>query len=207
MRYISMWSPTAFVCLFQTYANGGNKRYYILRYLHAAVVSWSAMIISIGPANAQPIENAETFDITVNGYIAEHCAIGSIADMDFGNLERRGLNRKTNVDLDCNIPFNMTITGSQGALTHTRLPNGQGDFSGRVPYALSIEMPIRHPAAQIINTTFNSNQLRSGGVISSNGGIAIDGFVLGVELGRANGRAGLLAGEYAETITITISPI
>jgi hypothetical protein len=46
----------------------------------------------------------------------------------------------------------------------------------------------------------------AGGVISSNGGIATDGMVLAVELGQPSGEAGLLGGEYSETITITVSP-
>ncbi len=45
-------------------------------------------------------------------------------------------------------------------------------------------------------------------MISSNGGIDADGMTLAVELGRPTGEAGkLLAGEYAETITITVAPI
>lgn len=233
MRYIFMWSLRDDACPLQICSindyqnhittmilflrNAKNISYLKFSYhifasikaLLWAITAFVILVIflSSAPAKAQQIENAQSFDMTVTGYIAEHCAIGSIADMDFGNLERRGLNRQTSVDLDCNIPFNMTVTSASGALTHTTMPNGQGDFSGKVPYALSIEMPVRHPATQIINASFNSNQLQSGGVVSSNGGIAIDGFILGVELGQSSGRAGLLAGEYSESITITISPI
>ena len=159
------------------------------------------------PAAASEIDNARSFDIAVSGSIRQHCALGNVSDMDFGNLERRGLGIDAEVAFDCNMPFTMTIKGAKGALTHATMPNGQGPYGGQLPYSLAVRMPVRHPATQIINKTFNSRQLLSGGVISSNGGIATDGMVLAVELGTPSGEAGLLAGEYSETITITVSPI
>jgi hypothetical protein len=158
------------------------------------------------PASANESDNARSIDIAVSGSISEYCAMGGIADMDFGNLERRGLNRTAQVAFNCNIPFTLKINGKRGALTHSTMPNGQGPFDGQLPYSLSVEMPVHHPAAQMINKSFTSRQLVAGGVISSNGGIATDGMVLGVELGMPSGEAGLLAGDYSEMITITVSP-
>lgn len=159
------------------------------------------------PANAEEIQNVRSLDIAVSGAVRQHCAIGSIGNMDFGNLERRGLGAETRVAFDCNVPFTMTIKGVGGGLAHTSMPNGQGPYSGILPYNLSVEMPVRYPSQQTINRSFNSRQLLSGGVISSNGGIATDGMRLSVELGQPSGEAGLLAGDYSETITITVSPL
>tara|TARA_R110000824_G_scaffold60913_4_gene162636 strand:+ start:383 stop:907 length:525 start_codon:yes stop_codon:yes gene_type:complete len=159
------------------------------------------------PAGAHEIDNARSIDIAVSGSISEYCSMGGIADMDFGNLERRGLNRTAQVAFNCNTPFTMTINGERGALTHTTMPGGQGPFGGQLPYSLIVEMPVRHPATQMLSQSFTSRQLLAGGVISSNGGIATDGMVLGVELGIPSGEAGLLAGDYSEVITITVSPI
>lgn len=172
-----------------------------------AIVLSLTLIAFSAPAAAGNIDNARSFDIAVSGSVRQHCAMGGIADMDFGDLERRGLNRKTQVAFDCNMPFTMTINGERGALTHITMPDGQGPYGGQLSYALTIEMPIRHPAAQILTRSFTSRQLQAGGVISSNGGIATDGMVLGVELGSPSGEAGLLAGDYSEMITITVSPI
>ena len=158
-------------------------------------------------AHANEVDNIKAVDIAVSGSIRQHCAIGSVDDMDFGNLERRGLGIRSRVAFDCNVPFTMTIKSAQGALTNIAMPNGQGPYGGSLPYSLGVEMPLRYPAAQMLDRTFDSRQLRAGGVISSNGGIATDGMVLAVELGMPSGEAGLLAGEYAETITITVSPI
>lgn len=159
------------------------------------------------PVHASEIQNVQSMDIAVSGSIRQHCAMGGIGDMDFGNLNRRGLGFETKVAFDCNVPFTMTIKGARGALTHSTMPNGQGPYGGALPYSLAVEMPVRFPATQLVSRSFNSRQLQAGGVISSNGGIATDGMVLAVELGMPSGEAGLLAGDYTETITISVSPI
>lgn len=171
-----------------------------MRLLSAAV---AALAIAT-PACANEIDNVRSFDIAVSGSIRQHCALGNVPDMDFGDLERRGLGIDREVAFDCNMPFTMTI---KGALTHTTMPNGQGPYGGQLPYSIGVKMPVRHPATRIIDRTFNSRQLIAGGVISSNGGIATDGMHLAIELGSPSGEAGLLAGDYSETITITVSPI
>ncbi len=157
-------------------------------------------------AKAEEIVGQRKVEITLQGAISEHCAIGSIANMNFGNLERQGLGRETRVGFDCNIPFTMMIRGERGALTHLSMPNGQGPYGGAVPYSLAIEMPVRHPASEMVRRIFGSSELLAGGVFTSNGGIATDGMVLAVQLGRPTGEAGLLAGDYTETITITVNP-
>lgn len=172
----------------------------------AALATFACAIATV-PAAADEIENVQKLDIAVSGTISPHCAMGSIGDMNFGNLERRGLGRETRVAFDCNIPFTMTIKGARGALTHTTMPNGQGPYGGAVPYSLAFDMPVRHPVGEMVSRTFDGQQLRAGGTISSNGGIATDGLLLAVQLGWPAGEAGLLAGEYTETITITVNPI
>lgn len=165
----------------------------------AALVSSSAF--------AGEVQNARSIDIAVSGSIRQHCALGAIADFDFGDLERRGLGITAPVAFDCNLPFTMTIKGANGALTHSVMPNGQGPFGGQLPYTLAVQMPVRHPSLQMVSRSFNSRQLQAGGIISSNGGIATDDMVLSVELGMPSGEAGLLAGDYSETITIIVTPI
>ena len=107
---------------------------------------------------------------------------------------------------DCNLPFTMMINGTGGGLVHTSMPNGQGPYGGKLPYNLSVQMPVRYPNRSTISQSFTSSQIQAGGVISSNGGIATDGMTLAVELGRPTGEAGLLAGDYSEVITITVTP-
>ena len=174
-------------------------------------MSWTRFafltLILAAPASAEQIDNAQSFDVAVKGSVRQHCSMGSIGDIDFGNLERRGLRAETPVAFDCNVPFNMRITGAKGALTHTLMPSGQGPYSGSVPYSIGITMPVRYPAMRVLHKNFDSRYLRSGSDLSSNGGIATDGMTLRVEVGNAPGEAGLLAGDYSETITITVSPL
>jgi spore coat protein U-like protein len=171
-----------------------------------AALATLASATAAAPAIADEIDNVQKLDIAVNGTISQHCAMGSIADVDFGNLERRGLAMEARVAFDCNVPFTMTITGARGALTHTTMPGGQGPYGGALPYEIAVAMAVRHPAVELVSRTFASRQLQGGGVISSNGGIAADDMILAVELGHPSGEAGLLAGNYSETITITVSP-
>lgn len=158
-------------------------------------------------AQAEQVEDTKSFDLVVSGKLAEQCSLGSIADMDFGNLERAGLGAEAQVAFNCNIPFTMTVKADRGALTHTTMPNGQGPYAGAIPYTVGINLPLRNPHQTTVRHTFNSRQAQAGGVISSNGGIATDGMTLAVELAPTTGKAGLLAGEYAETISITVSPL
>ena len=158
------------------------------------------------PAAAEEIDNVRTVNIAIDGTVSQRCAMGGIGDMDFGDLNRRGLSAKARVALDCNIPFTMNITGATGALTHTSMPLGQGPYSGSLPYSLGVSMPVRHPSVEMLSRTFDSRQLRGGGTLSSNGGIATDGMTLSIDLGAPSGEAGLLAGSYSETITITVTP-
>jgi spore coat protein U-like protein len=174
------------------------------RLLKAAMIAGS---IAVGaPAHADELVSQHKIDIAVSGSINQYCALGSIGDMDFGNLERRGLGAEARVAFKCNLPFTMTIQGQNGGLAHTMMPAGQGPYGGTVPYSLDVQMPVRHPSTQMISRSFASRQLQSGGTLSSNGGIAADGMLLTVALGTPSGEAGLLAGEYTETITITVSP-
>lgn len=162
------------------------------------------------PASAADIRtdiaNVRSLDLEVRGQIAQRCIMGAVGDMDFGNLQRSGLGAQSRVAFNCNMPFNMTIKGRNGALAHSRMPGGQGPYGGTVPYSLGVEMAVRHPSTQMVSRRFDSRALQAGGTISSNGGIATDGLVLAVELGAPSGEAGLLAGEYSETITITVTP-
>ena len=166
-----------------------------------------AAVCFASPAAADEIDNSRAVQIAVDGTISQRCAMGSIPNIDFGDLNRGNLSVRARVALDCNVPFTMVISGSTGGLTHTTMPLGQGPYSGAVPYALGISMAVRHPSVETVNRVFDSRELRSGGSLSSNGGIATDGMMLSIELGTPSGEAGLLAGNYAETITITVSPM
>ena len=73
-------------------------------------------LIIAAPVSAEQIDNAQSFDLAVKGSIPQHCSMGSIANIDFGNLERKGLRAETPVAFNCNVPFNMRIKSANGLL-------------------------------------------------------------------------------------------
>lgn len=182
----------------------GVSEMVVLRALAAAIMLLAGFA---APAAAGDLDEVHSFDLVVSGAVREQCALGSIADFDFGNLERPGLGIEAKVPFYCNVPFTMTINGERGALTHTSMPQGQGPYAGKVPYSFGIVMPIRRPTQGTVSQRFASHKLRSGGTIASQGGIATDGMVIAIELAPSPGEAGLLAGNYVETITITVAPL
>ena len=164
-------------------------------------------MLAASPAAAADVENVRTLEIGVRGSVVERCAMGSVGNLDFGDLNRPGLSATARVQLSCNIPFNMSIRSQNGGLSNDRLPDGQGPYAGTLPYTVGVEMPIRRPRASVVSRSFQSRELAGGRTISSDGGIAVDGLSLRLSLGRPSGEAGLLAGDYSETIEITITPV
>jgi hypothetical protein len=166
-----------------------------------------SLLIAASPACASELEASASQRLQVHGDIAQHCSISSPGNVEFGNLERDGLQADLSFGLDCNVPFVMNVEAQYGALTNLEYPKGQGPYSGSVPYVLDFSIPARAPSAKLITDSFNSRDLVGGKSISSEGAIATDGMKIHVTLGHAGGEAGLLAGKYGETITITMSSI
>lgn len=168
----------------------------------------AALLIMLpSAAFASELEANSTQRLQIHGDVTQHCGISSPGNVDFGNLERDGLQADLAFGLDCNVPFVMNVQAQYGALTNIQYPSGQGPYSGSLPYMLDLSIPGRTPAAIVINKSFNSRDLIGGESFSSNGAIATEGMQVHVTLGHAGGEAGLLAGNYGETITFTMSSI
>ena len=180
-----------------------------MKLVRAVTLAMSAWLLGNVPqaAMAQGVDGVTDLDLVVSGSVVEQCALGSVSDIDFGNLEQRGLERQAEVAFYCNLPFTMTINGANGALAHNQMPAGQGPYAGALEYSMGISMPTRSPSRRVVKRTFNSRTLQAGGVLNSNGAIATEGMLLSIELAPPSRPAGLLAGEYSETITITVSPL
>ena len=164
-------------------------------------------MLSACPVVANPPDLGRDMELVVSGAVRQHCLLGAVSDFDFGDLERPGLNYEVETAFHCNVPFSITVTAERGALTHGAMPNGQGPYSGKVPYLLGVNMPVRYPSQSVLTRRFLSQDLTSGGSLSSNGGIAVDGLQLAIALVPITSDAGLLAGEYSETIRITVAPL
>lgn len=150
--------------------------------------------------------DSRSVQFNVHGRIEQHCTMGSIGDVDFGDITRPNLSSSAHVQLSCNVPFAIRIQSAHGGLANVQYPQGQGPYSGTLDYTLGVAIPLRRPDSVMLERSFSSRELMSGRMLSSGDGIALDGMALTVALGRPSGEAGLLGGNYAETIVITIAP-
>lgn len=157
-------------------------------------------------AHAETMIGVKSIDMLVHGTIAQHCAMGGIGDMKFGDLTRPDLQASVAVQFSCNVPFRVKVQAANGGLTNTAFPHGQGPYAGSLPYTIGFAIPVLKPAEWMVDRSFNSRELTGGRTFDSAGGIATRGMKLDVALGRPSGDAGLLAGDYSETIVITVTP-
>lgn len=172
-----------------------------------AVLAGAALLATATSGAAAEIDASTVQRIRVHGDISQHCAINSPGPVEFGELGREGVQADLKFGLDCNMPFVMRVDAERGALTNVEFPKGQGPYSGTLPYVLAFAIPTRAPTARVLTRTFSGADLVGGRSISSQGAIATEGMDVRVTLGRASGEAGLIAGDYGETITITLSSI
>lgn len=174
---------------------------------HAAIGVCAAICSVIAmPASADEIVAAKSLEINVHGHVAQNCAMGQIGDMAFGDLTRPGLSAAARVQFRCNVPFDMKIQAAHGGLANVQFPQGQGPYAGTLPFTMDVAIPVRKPFASLVERSFSSRELMSGATLSSGGGIATDGLSLSVSLGPPPREAGLLAGQYSETIVVTVTP-
>lgn len=144
-----------------------------------------------------------SFDLLLAGRIKDRCQLSGGGTISFGEL----VGQKTvnaGFDLECNVPFVLAVTSRSGGLAHTTKPLGEGPFAGTATYQLNVFIPTLSPSASTLHAAFDSAQLRSGGTISSGEGIAVGSGRIEVKMDDVQG-VGLLAGDYTESLNITIS--
>lgn len=162
--------------------------------------------LGAAPAFAEEVSGVRSLDVAVQGRVAERCAMGSDVTTDLGTLTGAARTVATRFQLDCNVPFTMSIRAQNGAIQHATMPQGQGGYAGALPYSLDVEVPVRRPTPDLISKVFEGRALVGGQSFSSAGGIALDGMLLRLNVGSVASSAGLLAGDYGEVITVTIAP-
>ncbi|NIJ30835.1 spore coat protein U-like protein [Sphingomonas insulae] len=174
-----------------------------IRVLAAAAL---AAAVSATPAQAEAVHQ-DKLVLNVHGRVPEHCALGGIGDMNFGDLTKTGIERAAQIGFSCNVPFQLSIRSARGGLANEAFPQGQGPYAGLVPYSVAVSIPVRRPGSDMLTQSFTSTALLGGATMSSGGGIALDGMQLTVVLAPPSSEAGLLGGRYSETVTITVAPI
>lgn len=142
--------------------------------------------------------------VSVVGEIRSRCQLGEGREINLGDITvpKQAV---AHLELDCNVPFDLSIKARNGGLSHSTLPNGQGGFSGTLSYGLSVDLPVLNPSERLVSGRYQSRDLRNGVTLSSDQGISRGGASLKFQTGTAEGH-GLLAGEYSEVIVLIIAP-
>jgi len=166
-----------------------------------------AMGLAAGHAQAQSRAIEATFskvDAIVTGHVPDRCELAGGGDIRFGELTGREMAR-AELALQCNLPFDLGLQSANGGLAHATMPTGQGPFSGTLGYTINVRVPTLSPQPAVLQGSFHSAELRTRRTLSSGEAIAAGGASLEF-LTQAPTGAGLLAGEYSETFTVTLTP-
>lgn len=173
--------------------------------LGAVIGAASLALIATGAA-AKPadstIDTGKSLTVAVTGRIVPRCEIQGGGDIDFGELTG-GESATALFGLDCNTPFDLEMESANGGLANVRQPQGEGPFSGLLPYDVRLTVPTLRPTPVVVQGGFSSTQRTA--LLSSGDGISAGGGKIEIKTRRPTG-AGLLAGQYSETLTLTVTP-
>lgn len=172
--------------------------------LACAVLGAVVMAAGAGVARADTLESTSGFDVAVTGRIVSDCRLSGGGAIDLGELTG---NEVVTADfgLRCNVPFDISFESARGGLAHVTKPRGEGPFAGTLAYTLNVAVPTRSPQDGMMSAAYASADLTARKTLSSGEAIAAGGGRLQIRTQRPQG-AGLLAGEYVETINVTLQP-
>jgi len=157
-----------------------------------------------GSNDSKIVASFSRLEVALDGRIPGRCEMGSGGDINFGELTGNET-ATADVPFQCNVPFEIGLQSVHGGLAHQTLPDGQGPFAGTLGYSVSVRVPTRAPQPGAIAETYQSGQLTARKTLSSQGAIAAGGARLRFQTDPLIG-PGLLAGEYSETLYLTVTP-
>lgn len=176
----------------------------------AAIVAASAIFGTAAAAESGPALSAirtdlsNSIDLKLTGSIPARCFIAGGREIDFGYV-RGGEVARAHFGLDCNLPFDVAVQSLRGGLAHDTSPQGEGPFAGLLGYDLTLTIPTLRPLPEMVRGQYTSRELRGSRTLSSGDAIGAGGGTLEFRMHQPEG-AGLLAGQYSETLTLVISP-
>ena len=187
----------------------GKKHFSRINRLRAGALATVALAaLGAAPAFAhgpdKSVALGRSLDVGVTGRIASRCMLSGGGDIDLGEL-RGGEGAQAAFGLDCNVPFDIDVRSARGGLAHVTKPGGEGPFAGLLEYDLRLVVPTVRPAPATVEGRFTSRELLARRTLSSGDGISAGGGMIEFQTRRPEG-AGLLAGRYTETVTLTVTP-
>lgn len=178
-----------------------------LRLARTAVVASALSACIASPCLAGHIDKSgqPQLNLTVAGSITERCKIDQIDNADLGDLTQAKASSDTDIGLQCNLPFKVVLTSVNGGLRNVQHPDGLGPYAGVRGYELTFDVPVLKPHQKTIEAQYSAQDLVAGQTISSEGGVAFNGAHIHLDLAPV-ADPGLAAGDYSETIELSISP-
>ncbi len=169
-----------------------------------ALLGAAAVLSGAGAVQADSLESTSGFDVAVTGRIVSDCRLTGGGTIDLGELTG---NEVVTADfgLRCNVPFDLSFESASGGLAHVAKPRGEGPFAGTLAYTLNVAVPVLAPQAGVMSAAYSSADLTARKTLTSGEAIAAGGGQLQIRTQRPQG-AGLLAGEYVETLSVTLQP-
>lgn len=170
----------------------------------SAMLGAVAMLAGAGAVRADSLESTSGFDVAVTGRIVSDCRLSGGGTIDLGELTG---NEVVTADfgLRCNLPFDISFESARGGLAHVTKPRGEGPFAGTLGYTLNVVVPTLAPTSGTMSAAYSSSDLTARKTLTSGDAIAAGGGQIQIRTQRPEG-AGLLAGDYAETLSVTLQP-
>lgn len=163
-----------------------------------------AAVPGLAQAQTGQATGSPSVDLLLVGNISARCSIGGGRNLDLGELssQKQAVAR---FDLGCNLPFQLNFRSAFGGMAHVTQPGGEGPYEGLLPYNLGVTIPALSPDPLQLQSEFTSSQMVAGAVLDSGEAIARGGGEIRLRTQLPAGKS-LLAGRYADSITITITP-
>jgi len=193
-----------YICLsdFQLF----GKNHLLLSFNLTLALKVTILFFLLAPSFAAAGSSGE---VTLQGVVAEDCWIDNVpATVHLGDLGQSSSDAIP-FDFSCNAPFQYSLTSQNGALVHV-MQSGVTGFASQLGYAVDVSLPTDTGAG--IADTCASSEIAAGAVTcsfsDSGADIALNktGSLTLSWTAPARGAATpLLAGDYADSLTLTIA--
>lgn len=154
----------------------------------------------------------ETLEMVVQGDVAPSCAVSFASDaMTVQGALPGALTASADFNVDCNAPFSYTLASRNGALAYdgsTMLAGGSDSMGSFVRYDATVMIPLEDGAPAVISDTCSSDTIDDdvNTCVFTNSGTAIALDNTGtLSIATAAASEPLLAGDYTDTLTLTIT--
>lgn len=167
-----------------------------------AAVALAIYAIAGASPSPEPVRNSVTINYV--GTISPTCEL-NFASLSFAvGAVAPDKTADVSFSVNCNEPYEITLQSLNGGLLGPPIPTDKG-FSNLIPYELDVSVAGGPTSGACPSETLRSTSTDNCRVLSSGNDIAA-GLAGQARLRLKPGSADYVAGDYADTITISIAP-